>query len=79
MDNKTTFVEDLYDDMLRDLKQRVINGEASPQDRKLIHQIAQEHGVSVDTDMPGNPLTGSDDNFDIPFDLDDLIKEEDIG
>lgn len=72
MENRSSFVEDLYDDMLRDLKARVASGEASPQDRKLIDQIAQRHGVDVDTDMPGNPLTGSDDEFDLPFSIDDL-------
>ena len=72
MDNRSDFVEDLYDDMLRDLKARIASGEASPQDRKLIDSIAQRHGVDVDTDMPGNPLTGSDDDFDVPFSMDDL-------
>ena len=75
MKDRLDFVEDMYDDMLRDLKKRVENGEASPQDRKLIDSIAQRHGVDVDTEMPGNPLTGSDDDFDLPFSLDDLTVD----
>ena len=73
--NKEDFVADLYIDLLRDLKKRIADGTASPQDRKLIEQIAQRHGVDIDVTHPGNPLTGSDDVPDLPFSLEDLTVD----
>ena len=73
---KDDLVADLYLDLIRDLKTRLMNGETSPQDRKLIAQIAKEHGVQVDITHPNNPLTGHEDGIpDLPFTLDDLTVD----
>lgn len=72
IENKTEFVGEMYEELLIDLRKRVKDGTASPQDRKLIASIAEKHGVEVDTEVPGNPLTGDSDNFDVPFTMDDL-------
>jgi len=70
--DKEEFIADLYVDMLRDLKTRIREGTASPQDRKLIEQIAQRHNVDVDTTAPNNPLTGT--TPDVPFTMEDLTS-----
>jgi|GEM_PF-7007066 len=76
--DRVDFISDMYDETLRDLRQRVADGTASPQDRKLIIQIAEKHGVDVDVTQPGNPLTGTDENFDLPFTMDDLTVDAEV-
>lgn len=53
--NVTQKATGLYIRLLDDLEERLNDGTATPADRKLIRDIAKDHGVQIDTSQPDTP------------------------
>jgi hypothetical protein len=62
-------VGDLYELLLDDLLAQVKSGDISPADRKLIVQIAKDHGMQIDKEAKGNFLEGLEEHMgqEFPF------------
>jgi hypothetical protein len=63
-DNK---VGDLYELLLDDLLDQLKSGDISPADRKLIVQIARDHGMQIDKEAKGNFLEGLEEHMGSEF------------
>ena len=53
MSKVTDAVEILYEKMLVELYKKMEDGEATPQDFKLIRDLAKDHGIEFNIEDPG--------------------------
>lgn len=53
MSKVTDAVEILYEKMLLELYKKMEEGEATPQDFKLIRDLAKDHGIEFNIEDPG--------------------------
>jgi hypothetical protein len=60
-------VRDLYDLLLDDLLDQIKSGDISPADRKLVVQIAKDHGMQIDKEAKGNFLEGLEEHMGSEF------------
>jgi hypothetical protein len=60
-------VKNLYELLLDDLLDQIKSGDISPADRKLVVQIAKDHGMQIDKEAKGNFLEGLEEHMGSEF------------
>lgn len=60
-------VGELYELLLDDLLDQIKSGDISPADRKLVVQIAKDHGMQIDKEAKGNFLEGLEEHMGSEF------------